>query len=193
MTIFYLPRSNLSVKNHLVFIRIMLKRSMKAENSILFFRTRPISIVKCLGNLRLGFLTWESFVRLTLTRYWISSYFQQTIFQIYKRGSDVRIDTTLVGFEGSSWKRGHQTFIFRLATIDDAVRPQFILLDHDAHTATIQTMRDDEPLEAFRPSSDATAFRYSYFLFLLTIRKDVAINFIFQTNNSDFHDLHRRR
>ena len=47
----------------------MLKRSMKAENSILFFRTRPISIVKCLGNLRLGFLTWESFVRLTLTRY----------------------------------------------------------------------------------------------------------------------------
>ncbi|PAV75301.1 hypothetical protein WR25_03661 [Diploscapter pachys] len=80
-------------------------------------------------------------------------------YKIYKRGSDVRIDTTLVGFEGSSWKRGHQTFIFRLATVDDVVRPQFILLDHDAHTATLQTMHDDEPLEAFRPSSDATAFR----------------------------------
>ncbi|VDM80272.1 unnamed protein product [Strongylus vulgaris] len=76
-------------------------------------------------------------------------------YRIYKQGSKVRIDTTLVGFEASSWKRGNQTYIFRLD--DDA--PQFIIIDHEAKTATVQTLRDDEPLEEFEPAESAVELR----------------------------------
>lgn len=52
--------------------------------------------------------------------------------QIYKRGSDVRIDTTLVGFDSAStWKRGNQSFIFRF-TADNHI--QFSVVDHDLQT-----------------------------------------------------------
>lgn len=52
--------------------------------------------------------------------------------QIYKRGSNVRIDTTLVGFDiTSNWKRGNQSFIFRFS---DNCQAQLIVLDHDSKT-----------------------------------------------------------
>ncbi|CAG0906071.1 unnamed protein product, partial [Cyprideis torosa] len=45
-------------------------------------------------------------------------------YKIYKKGSSVRIDTTLLGFEGHSWIRGNRTFIFSakesLKSIPDA-------------------------------------------------------------------------
>ncbi|WKY02944.1 hypothetical protein Q1695_016331 [Nippostrongylus brasiliensis] len=77
-------------------------------------------------------------------------------YKIYKQGSKVRIDTTLVGFEASSWKRGNQTYIFRLAEGDV---PEFIVVDHEAKTATVQTLRDDESLEEFSPSEGAVELR----------------------------------
>ncbi|KHJ86168.1 hypothetical protein OESDEN_14090 [Oesophagostomum dentatum] len=77
-------------------------------------------------------------------------------YRIYKQGSKVRIDTTLVGFEASSWKRGNQTYIFRL---DEDAAPQFIIIDHEAKTATVQTLHDDEPLEEFSPSESAVELR----------------------------------
>ncbi|KAK6744640.1 hypothetical protein RB195_011391 [Necator americanus] len=77
-------------------------------------------------------------------------------YKIYKQGSKVRIDTTLVGFEASSWKRGNQTYIFRL---DENEAPQFIIVDHESKTATIQTLRDDEPFEDFVPTESAVELR----------------------------------
>ncbi|VDL72701.1 unnamed protein product [Nippostrongylus brasiliensis] len=77
-------------------------------------------------------------------------------YKIYKQGSKVRIDTTLVGFEASSWKRGNQTYIFRLAEGDV---PEFIVVDHESKTATVQTLRDDESLEEFSPSEGAVELR----------------------------------
>ncbi|VBB28424.1 unnamed protein product, partial [Acanthocheilonema viteae] len=53
-------------------------------------------------------------------------------YKIYKRGSNVRIDTTLVGFDiTSNWKRGNQSFIFRFS---DNCQAQLIVLDHDSKT-----------------------------------------------------------
>ncbi|KAK6060851.1 ankyrin repeat protein [Cooperia oncophora] len=79
-------------------------------------------------------------------------------YKIYKQGSKVRIDTTLVGFEASSWKRGNQTYIFRL---DENSLPEFIIIDHESKTATRQTLHDDEALEEFTPSDEAVDMRMS--------------------------------
>ncbi len=43
----------------------------------------------------------------------------------------MRIDTTLVGFDASTWQRGQQSFIFRFS--QDHTNAQLILLDHDRH------------------------------------------------------------
>nr|CDJ89129.1 Ankyrin and Ubiquitin interacting motif domain containing protein [Haemonchus contortus]CDJ89154.1 Ankyrin and Ubiquitin interacting motif domain containing protein [Haemonchus contortus] len=77
-------------------------------------------------------------------------------YKIYKQGSKVRIDTTLVGFEASSWKRGNQTYIFRL---DEHSLPEFIIIDHDTKTATRQILHDNETLEEFTPTQEAVDMR----------------------------------
>lgn len=37
------------------------------------------------------------------------------VYRIYKSGSNVRIDTTLIGFNGSGWERGNRSYIFQAA------------------------------------------------------------------------------
>lgn len=32
---------------------------------------------------------------------------------MYKRGANVRIDTTLLGFDHTNWQRGNRTYIFK--------------------------------------------------------------------------------
>uniref|UniRef100_F1KZA7 Ankyrin repeat domain-containing protein 13B n=1 Tax=Ascaris suum TaxID=6253 RepID=F1KZA7_ASCSU len=76
-------------------------------------------------------------------------------YKIYKRGSDVRIDTTLVGFDKSTnWKRGNQSFIFRFSETNQA---ELIVVDHDRRTAAIQTMEPDvaEKLSDYEPTVEA--------------------------------------
>lgn len=34
-------------------------------------------------------------------------------YKVYKRGGNVRVDTTLVGFDNNKWQRGDRTYIFR--------------------------------------------------------------------------------
>ena len=34
-------------------------------------------------------------------------------YKVYKRGGNVRVDTTLVGFDNNRWQRGDRTYIFR--------------------------------------------------------------------------------
>lgn len=80
-------------------------------------------------------------------------------YKIYKRGSDVRIDTTLVGFDTSSnWKRGNQSFIFRFSDNNQA---QLVTIDHDKRTATVQTMMSNvaEELSDFVPPDEAVYSR----------------------------------
>uniref|UniRef100_A0A1I8EGF9 ANK_REP_REGION domain-containing protein n=1 Tax=Wuchereria bancrofti TaxID=6293 RepID=A0A1I8EGF9_WUCBA len=76
-------------------------------------------------------------------------------YKIYKRGSNVRIDTTLVGFDiASNWKRGNQSFIFRFSNNCQA---QLIVLDHDSKTATVHTMdsQSTNDLRDFVPPEEA--------------------------------------
>uniref|UniRef100_A0A0R3RGY7 ANK_REP_REGION domain-containing protein n=1 Tax=Elaeophora elaphi TaxID=1147741 RepID=A0A0R3RGY7_9BILA len=76
-------------------------------------------------------------------------------YKIYKRGSNVRIDTTLVGFDiTSNWKRGNQSFIFRFS---DNCQAQLIVLDHDCKTATVHTMdsQSTNDLKDFVPPEEA--------------------------------------
>lgn len=35
------------------------------------------------------------------------------VYKVYKRGSNVRIDTTLLGFDNTSWQRGDRSYIFK--------------------------------------------------------------------------------
>lgn len=34
-------------------------------------------------------------------------------YKVYKRGANVRIDTTLLGFDNSTWQRGNRSYIFK--------------------------------------------------------------------------------
>lgn len=34
-------------------------------------------------------------------------------YKIYKQGSSVRIDTTLLGFDHTNWQRGNRSYIFK--------------------------------------------------------------------------------
>lgn len=34
-------------------------------------------------------------------------------YRVYKRGANVRIDTTLLGFENNTWQRGNRSYIFK--------------------------------------------------------------------------------
>ncbi|KAJ1364901.1 hypothetical protein KIN20_025092 [Parelaphostrongylus tenuis] len=77
-------------------------------------------------------------------------------YKVFKQGSKVRIDTTLIGFESTSWKRGNQSYIFRLDKNDS---PEFVIIDHESRTATLQTLSTDEPLEDFTPSETAIEMR----------------------------------
>ncbi|MCP9259476.1 hypothetical protein DINM_002420 [Dirofilaria immitis] len=76
-------------------------------------------------------------------------------YKIYKRGSNVRIDTTLVGFDiTSNWKRGNQSFIFRYS---DNRQAQLIVLDHESKTAIVHTMNSQatNDLKDFIPPEEA--------------------------------------
>ncbi|CAF0715968.1 unnamed protein product [Adineta steineri] len=52
-------------------------------------------------------------------------------YKIYKSGPNVRVDTTLLGIEGTSWQRGNRTFIFSL--LADCAK--MIDIDHETKSA----------------------------------------------------------
>ncbi|XP_032517616.2 ankyrin repeat domain-containing protein 13D isoform X1 [Danaus plexippus] len=52
-------------------------------------------------------------------------------YKVYKRGANVRVDTTLVGFENNKWQRGDRTYIFR----GQGRSASLVELDHEAGTS----------------------------------------------------------
>lgn len=67
----------------------------------------------------------------------MSSICPSDVYKVYKRGSNVRIDTTLIGFDTQSWQRGNRSYIFKGST--DAAT--MIEIDHDASEVSIEQMR----------------------------------------------------
>ncbi|XP_049872995.1 ankyrin repeat domain-containing protein 13D [Pectinophora gossypiella] len=51
-------------------------------------------------------------------------------YKVYKRGGNVRVDTTLVGFENNRWQRGDRTYIFR----GQGRSASLVELDHELGT-----------------------------------------------------------
>lgn len=80
-------------------------------------------------------------------------------YKVYKRGANVRIDTTLLGFDNNTWQRGNRSYIFKggskfirvsrqaahylpylLLTEEKAT---MIEIDHDTHEVMVEQMSSD--------------------------------------------------
>ena len=111
----------------------------------------------------------------------VSSFCPSDTYKIYKSGSKVRIDTTLIGFENNSWQRGNRSFIFKAEGLltnllyqlfsltlfidffagDGAV---FIEIDHDSKSVHVEKINvTDISQEAhsslLKPSSEVVRAR----------------------------------
>lgn len=60
-------------------------------------------------------------------------------YKVYKRGANVRIDTTLLGFENSTWQRGNRSYIFK-GLKDTAT---MIEIDHDSHEVMVEQLNSE--------------------------------------------------
>jgi len=79
-------------------------------------------------------------------------------YKVFKSGSFVRIDTTLIGFDQTSWQRGNRSYLFK-GGVDEA---NFYEIDHDAKTFSMEVMKDLD-VELFEngipPTRDAITMR----------------------------------
>lgn len=78
-------------------------------------------------------------------------------YKVYKRGSNVRIDTTLLGFDNNSWQRGNRSYIFK----GQAETATMIEIDHDTGEVSVEHMRnlEAEAIDGIPPSKESVALR----------------------------------
>ncbi|XP_036716113.1 ankyrin repeat domain-containing protein 13D isoform X12 [Balaenoptera musculus] len=82
------------------------------------------------------------------------------VYRVWKRGENLRVDTSLLGFEHMTWQRGRRSFIFKGQEAGALVME----VDHDrqlVHTETLGlTLHEPEALLAtMRPSEEHVASR----------------------------------
>lgn len=65
-------------------------------------------------------------------------------YRVYKSGSNVRIDTTLIGFDQTSWQRGNRSYIFK-GHPDGATMME---VDHETGQVYVENMRTLPPDQA---------------------------------------------
>ncbi|ELU00132.1 hypothetical protein CAPTEDRAFT_220273 [Capitella teleta] len=79
-------------------------------------------------------------------------------YRVWKRGSNVRIDTTLLGFDNMNWQRGSRSYVFR----GDENATTVMEIDHDAcqvHVDTMQVQPDPLDIALLAPTEDQVAAR----------------------------------
>lgn len=77
-------------------------------------------------------------------------------YRVFKQGLNVRIDTTLLGFDERSWQRGNRSYVFR----GDADTATLIELDHDAQEASVEEMKTvSDEVTAIPPSRESVTNR----------------------------------
>ncbi|XP_042903264.1 ankyrin repeat domain-containing protein 13D [Parasteatoda tepidariorum] len=80
-------------------------------------------------------------------------------YKVYKSGSNVRIDTTLLGFDQSNWQRGSRSYVFK-GQEDSATMME---IDHESGQVYVEQMRVVSPqlddIQAFRPSAESVSAR----------------------------------
>ncbi|GBO99806.1 Ankyrin repeat domain-containing protein 13D [Eumeta japonica] len=76
-------------------------------------------------------------------------------YKVYKRGGNVRIDTTLIGFENNKWQRGDRTYIFR----GQGKSASLMELDHERGTAWCEWLEPEPGRLPMAPSPSVIAHR----------------------------------
>ncbi|RUS84808.1 hypothetical protein EGW08_007423 [Elysia chlorotica] len=80
-------------------------------------------------------------------------------YKVWKKGSSVRIDTTLLGFDNLTWQRGSRSYIFKVTGDNTA---SIMEVDHDLHEVyqeTIRVMPMSADPSVMRPSEEAVVAR----------------------------------
>ncbi|XP_038059948.1 ankyrin repeat domain-containing protein 13D-like [Patiria miniata] len=79
-------------------------------------------------------------------------------YRVWKSGPNVRIDTTLIGFDNMTWLRGSRSFIFKS---EDDHKFQFMEIDHDKQVvyAELLELQPHHDLSRMRPAEEAIATR----------------------------------
>jgi len=78
-------------------------------------------------------------------------------YKVYKKGSNVRIDTTLLGFDQNKWHRGNTSFIFQ-GQNDQA---RIMEVDHELQQVFIEQMRvlNTSDLQVMQPTPETVSAR----------------------------------
>ena len=95
-------------------------------------------------------------------------------YKVYKQGSNVRIDTTLLGFDQSSWVRGNRSYVFS----GHEKGADLLEIDHDSKTVYCEEMKilSLEELESYSQSDEQISARLTTPL-VLTYLDTEKINF----------------
>ncbi|XP_063984442.1 ankyrin repeat domain-containing protein 13D isoform X2 [Diachasmimorpha longicaudata] len=78
-------------------------------------------------------------------------------YKVYKQGSNVRIDTTLLGFDHTNWQRGNLSYVFK-GQNDGATMME---VDHETRRVYVEHMKliDDENVQLMAPSEEGILAR----------------------------------
>ncbi|CAH0563655.1 unnamed protein product [Brassicogethes aeneus] len=77
-------------------------------------------------------------------------------YKVYKQGSNVRVDTTLLGFDHTSWQRGNRSYVFQ-GQNDGATMME---IDHDLQQVYCEQMKaPDEALGILVPNEETVSQR----------------------------------
>ncbi|KAG8036043.1 hypothetical protein G9C98_004622 [Cotesia typhae] len=78
-------------------------------------------------------------------------------YKVYKQGSNVRIDTTLLGFDHANWQRGNLSYVFK-GQNDGATMME---VDHETRKVYVEHMKliDDDNVQLMVPSEEGIMAR----------------------------------
>lgn len=79
-------------------------------------------------------------------------------YRVWKSGPNVRIDTTLIGFDNMNWVRGSRSYVFKN---EDRNQFEFMEIDHDAKVVYSETLelQAHHDISRMQPSENAVAQR----------------------------------